>query len=488
MHLPRTAAGRAAIALAVSALMGAGLFTGAAGAAAAPSNPGPVAPDNPTNGQLNSADRAKAALDNQIGQLGGQLAASQAAQQNLQRQTELAEQRVAYAVSQFRNAETAEARAKQAHVQAVRAAGEAVTEWKDEQTRFAQYMQATYADGRPGGMTGVLLTAPDPSGLLEQSSYQQYEVERNAGVIGQMQVLSVRKSNTAAAAERTRRAAVKATATTKRKLGEAQQAEQAASAAYANQQSQTAQIETTINSTQSQLMTAKAQVVALYRKRSDYNTYVSELRAYNAYVAEQKRLAEIRRQERLERARQKAAADRAKAQAKKDRGGKKGGGGSSDNSPPRYQPPPPSSGGWTAAKAARAVQRAKAYLGTMYAWAGGNSRGPTYGVCVNGAAANDCYIKGFDCSGLVMYAWGKNWDHYADTQYNQAGSYHPSIKKLKPGDLLFFGYRGGGSDLHHVAMYVGKGKMIEAPQSNDVIQISSIYKYSDYYGATRPLT
>ena len=66
-------------------------------------------------------------------------------------------------------------------------------------------------------------------------------------------------------------------------------------------------------------------------------------------------------------------------------------------------------------------------LGTPYAWAGGNADGPRYGVCdASNGAPNDCHVVGYDCSGLAMYAWAPYLpDHYAATQYTQAGSYHP---------------------------------------------------------------
>ena len=110
-------------------------------------------------------------------------------------------------------------------------------------------------------------------------------------------------------------------------------------------------------------------------------------------------------------------------------------------------------------------QRARVrYLGTMYAWAGGNAGGPTYGVCAGDGAPNDCHVFGFDCSGLTMYGWAPylTMSHYAATQY-EAGSYHPGLSKLRPGDLLFWSSNGTISGIHHVAMYIGGGSVIQAP-------------------------
>ena len=87
-----------------------------------------------------------------------------------------------------------------------------------------------------------------------------------------------------------------------------------------------------------------------------------------------------------------------------------------------------------------------------------------------------------------MYAWGQEWAHYAATQYSEAGSYHPSIGNLMPGDLLFWSFNGGVSGIHHVAIYIGGGQIVQAPESNDVIRVTSMYDPGYIFGATRPLT
>jgi cell wall-associated NlpC family hydrolase len=126
-----------------------------------------------------------------------------------------------------------------------------------------------------------------------------------------------------------------------------------------------------------------------------------------------------------------------------------------------------------------------------YAWAGGNSWGPTYGVCdPSNGAPNDCHVYGFDCSGLMMYGWGPylSMAHYAATQYVEAGSFHPSAGELRPGDLVFWSYNGMISGIHHVAMYIGNGQIIEAPYSGAYVRVASLWEYGSFFGATRPLT
>jgi cell wall-associated NlpC family hydrolase len=54
---------------------------------------------------------------------------------------------------------------------------------------------------------------------------------------------------------------------------------------------------------------------------------------------------------------------------------------------------------------------------------------------------------------------------------------HVSRSQLKPGDLVFF-----YSPIHHVGIYIGNGRMINA--TGNQVQISAVWK-SSYYGATR---
>ncbi|MWA02117.1 NlpC/P60 family protein [Actinomadura sp. LD22] len=102
-------------------------------------------------------------------------------------------------------------------------------------------------------------------------------------------------------------------------------------------------------------------------------------------------------------------------------------------------------------KAAQALRYAMSKLGSPYVW---GAAGPST----------------FDCSGLTMWAYrqvGINLPHYTGSQWN-AGT-HVSESQMQPGDLIFF-----YSDLHHMGMYVGGGKMIHAPHTGDVVRIASL--------------
>jgi len=151
-------------------------------------------------------------------------------------------------------------------------------------------------------------------------------------------------------------------------------------------------------------------------------------------------------------------------------------------------------GHWTPAMGRSAVKRAAAWLGMPYTWAGGNASGPTYGSCYGDGLIGkfDCTFRGFDCSGLTLYAWAKyrHLDHYAATQRRTAGKFHPSLSQLQPGDLLFFS--GGGPVISHVVMYAGRGKIIQAAMSGWPVRYNTLAEVlagePRYFGATRPMS
>ena len=132
--------------------------------------------------------------------------------------------------------------------------------------------------------------------------------------------------------------------------------------------------------------------------------------------------------------------------------------------------------------AATAIHWAFQEIGVPYSWGGGDENGPTYGF------AQGAGTKGFDCSGLTLFAYaqaGIHLDHYTGTQWNQ-GKRVSSRADLLPGDLMFFAYdTSDPSTIHHVSMYIGNGKMIEAPYTGEVVRVTS-YARSDYIGGTRP--
>lgn len=84
---------------------------------------------------------------------------------------------------------------------------------------------------------------------------------------------------------------------------------------------------------------------------------------------------------------------------------------------------------------------------------------------------------GYDCSGLVYYAYKKAFGiELPRTTYGmeKLGT-EVSFDDLEMGDLLFFQSENG--DTHHVAMYLGNGYYIQAPEEGDVVKITSMDEY-----------
>ena len=118
----------------------------------------------------------------------------------------------------------------------------------------------------------------------------------------------------------------------------------------------------------------------------------------------------------------------------------------------------------------QAVALAYEFLGIPYVWGGATP-------------------AGFDCSGLTMYVYGQlgiKLGHYTGFQYYEGR--RVSRDHLEPGDLVFFHANSAGVPQHE-GMYVGDGSFIHAPQTGDVVRISSLFetRYAlSYVGAVRP--
>jgi cell wall-associated NlpC family hydrolase len=113
--------------------------------------------------------------------------------------------------------------------------------------------------------------------------------------------------------------------------------------------------------------------------------------------------------------------------------------------PPRHAPkrshPRPTVGARAATIALRAV-------GVPYRWGGAS---PT---------------AGFDCSGLVDWAYGRLGIALPHSSYALHELGRPVARsKMKAGDLLFF------SGLGHVGIYIGRGRMVHAPHSGSRVQV-----------------
>jgi hypothetical protein len=153
--------------------------------------------------------------------------------------------------------------------------------------------------------------------------------------------------------------------------------------------------------------------------------------------------------------------------------------------------PPPPGGRWTPQIGQQIAARALRWLGWPYSFDAGDATGPTYGRSVDYDSRDDPHVLGFDCSGLVLYALAP-WltlPHSASAQYTQAGSFHPPVDALQPGDLVFWSSSHTIAGISHDAIYVGDGQVVQAPHSGAYIEVTPLDQVEPgYFGATRPLT
>jgi len=101
---------------------------------------------------------------------------------------------------------------------------------------------------------------------------------------------------------------------------------------------------------------------------------------------------------------------------------------------------------------------------------------------------------GFDCSGLVYYAYKDlvkfRIPRTANEMYHLRDAAPVNRGELENGDLVFFRTQGRGT-ADHVGVYVGNGKFIQSPRSGQDIQITSLsedYWVRHYVGARRVMT
>jgi cell wall-associated NlpC family hydrolase len=137
-----------------------------------------------------------------------------------------------------------------------------------------------------------------------------------------------------------------------------------------------------------------------------------------------------------------------------------------DARPPEPKPKPPKPPKPTVGE--RAAKIALRAVGVPYRWGGTSPSG------------------GFDCSGLVYWAYGRlgiEVPHSSYALYGQGQAVARS--RMKPGDVLFF------SGLGHVGLYLGGGRMVHAPQTGrlvEVVTLTGSHYGSRLVGARRVVT
>ncbi|WP_110180322.1 transglycosylase SLT domain-containing protein [Nocardioides solisilvae] len=104
------------------------------------------------------------------------------------------------------------------------------------------------------------------------------------------------------------------------------------------------------------------------------------------------------------------------------------------------------------------VAEARKYLGLPYVWGGTD---PT---------------KGMDCSGLVQVVYKNLGYDLPRVSFQQAASGRPveSMSQAQPGDLIAWDNSSRNDGVDHIAIYIGGGKMIEAPRTGLDIRVIDV--------------
>lgn len=123
-----------------------------------------------------------------------------------------------------------------------------------------------------------------------------------------------------------------------------------------------------------------------------------------------------------------------------------------------------------------AMSKLMQQIGKPYRWGGNSPR------------------TGFDCSGLVWYAYKDlvkfRIPRTANEMYHLRDASPVDRGALETGDLVFFRTQGRGT-ADHVGVYMGNGKFIQSPSSGQGIQVTSLsedYWKRHYVGARRVMT
>lgn len=138
---------------------------------------------------------------------------------------------------------------------------------------------------------------------------------------------------------------------------------------------------------------------------------------------------------------------------------------------PQQSPTAPSTGGQAFAgakgsdpKRDKIISEAMRYIGTPYVW-GGTSP------------------KGFDCSGFLKYVYGKFGINLPRISAEQARfGRKVSLDQLRPGDFVAADNSPRNNGADHIAIWLGDGKILEAPKPGADVRVRTLSPGENYYG------
>ncbi|MGY1632822.1 C40 family peptidase [Geodermatophilus sp. SYSU D01186] len=390
------------------------------------------------------------------GALSAQLAEAEAA-------ADAAHQAAQIALQEYEERRAAQEEAQSAADAAAEAAAEAEADLARGRAQVVAFARSSYMQGSTAPGAAALLSAEGPGQLVERAALLDAAGSHRVDVVAELTVLEEQ----ATAAEDAATQAVLEATELQTSAGEA------------------------LAAAQQQEVSARAQTAALAEQRV---TLEAELAAAQEalYGAEGARDAAAAAAAAAEAARSRppattpSSSGNSAGSSSASSGGSSSGGSSSGGSSSGTSAKPTAdttAGTPTGSAVQIAIAAAKSQRGLPYSWGGGNSRGPSYGI------TPDTAVFGFDCSGLTEYAYAQAGIPIGSTSRDQWWRFRDrtvAASDLQAGDLVFWATGSAYTSIYHVALYIGGGQVIQAPQSGDVVRISSMWFGSNYYGAVRP--
>lgn len=390
----------------------------------------PPPPPNPSDSELEQSRRVADERASEVGRLSGELARAEARLARLRDEVALKLEEANRALVDLNQARGAARRAEREAAAARAEADTAAAVIERVRKEFDRFVAGSYQQGSTIGSVGAYLGSDTPKDLLARAQLLEAVGGSQLDALEGLRKARIEKANKDAAARQALRQARQRRAEAEQAKAAADQARAAAVAARRGQAARTAEVEAQRQRIEQRLFEAQQRVRGLEGQRERYEDWLAR-----------------KRREEEQRVKETAEASHV-------------GGGT------------PTGDATSSATVESVVARAMSQLGVPYAWGGGNTSGPTYGIRDGGVAdSHGDYNKiGFDCSGLMIYAFAavRSLPHYSGYQYN-AGRKVP-LSQARRGDMLFW----GPGRIHHVALYLGDGQMIEAPYSGGHVRIAPV--------------
>ena len=377
--------------------------------------------------RLHSAQATAKSDKQKLAHAQAQTAAAQAQLTALAATAQQAVDRYTIALAQLRKAQDVSTAAREA---LAAASADAAA----QQARVNEFVRAAYMSGGPLTTAAIALSAKGPAGVLDRAALLGVVSQSQTDMLTQLVRARQRESDAADVA-------ATATAKVARGVARADAARRTALVAMTNQHTLVTQLTNQQNHLAKTLASHEAQVADLARQQAAARVR-AKLAAQRAALAAS--WAELE------------AAGEAMPMA-------------------------------TRAQGRRVVKWAKRQIGIPYSWGGGDIRGPTLGAINDQGNPAGLHTVGFDCSGLTLFAWahvGFTLDHF--TGYQWVEGHHIPLENLRPGDLVFFARNTGNPmTIHHVGIYVGHGRMIDAPHTGAKVRYDDVF-VPGLIGAVRP--